>query len=214
MFHPLEPLPDQEDATPAYDDTFLKEVRVLGALQHPRVVRLLGACLQPPMLAIVQDLAAGSLWELLHGSGRQRLGLGRICQIAMDVADAMAYLHPHVVHRDLKSHNVLLDKDGRALVRGRVCCAWKRLYLCIRLPVHPQICDFGIARLKDRTYLSTTTGGPGGGAGTPAYMAPECFEAEGRISHAVDVYAFGMLLWEMLTGRVPWAELGSPMKVL
>ncbi len=74
-----------------------------------------------------------------------------------------------------------------------------------------QVCDFGIARIKQHTFLATTTGGPGA-AGTPAYMAPECF-AEERISHAVDVYAFGMLLWEMLTGRVPWAELGSPMKV-
>ncbi len=94
----------------------MKEVQVLAALQHPRVVKLLGACLQPPMLALVQDLAVGSLFELLHGSGGRPLELPRLLQVAMDVAEAMAYLHPHVVHRDLKSHNILLDKDGRALV--------------------------------------------------------------------------------------------------
>jgi len=106
--------------------------------------------------------------------------------IAADVAEALAYLHPRVVHRDLKAQNVLLDAAGRA-----------------------KVCDFGIAKFKDRTFVSTVNGQ----AGTPAYMAPELFDG-GQVTEKVDVYSFGILLWEMLTGRVPWSDVPSPMQVI
>lgn len=128
----------------------------------------------------------GSLWDLLHG-GAGALPMARLLQVAVDVAEAMAYLHPKVVHRDLKPHNVLLDGEGRA-----------------------KVCDFGIARLRDCTSLSTTTGGP---AGTPAYMAPEVFQSGEGAGPPVDVYAFGVLLWEMATRKQPWETL-SPVEII
>lgn len=158
---------------------------MLSTLQHPRVVRLLGACMRPPLFALVQELAAGSLSDLLRGR-TDPLPMEQLVQIATDVAEAMVYLHPKVVHRDLKPHNVLLDADGRAMV-----------------------CDFGIARLHDCTSLSTTTGGA---AGTPCYMAPEMFSQE-RVGPAVDVFAFGIMLWQMATCQEPWSELNSPVEV-
>jgi serine/threonine protein kinase len=71
------------------------------------------------------------------------------------------------------------------------------------------VCDFGIARFKDRTFISTKNGV----AGTPSYMAPEMFEG-GPVTELVDVYSFGVLMWECLTGKVPWGQLVSPMQVI
>jgi len=102
-------------------------------------------------------------------------------QIAVDVAAAMAYLHedqsPSVVHRDLKSHNLLIDRRGVV-----------------------KLCDFGLVRTK--TSL----------AGTPAYMAPELFNSDGAgggggggYNKSVDVYAFGVLLWEIFAQEIPFS---------
>ena len=114
VFHAAAPV--LPDATPVIDDSFAQEVRVLSALRHPRVVRLLGACVRPPLLAIVQQLAVGgSLWALLRRVGP--LPHVQLLDIAIDVAEAMDYLAAmRIIHRDLKPHNVLLDSKGRAMV--------------------------------------------------------------------------------------------------
>ncbi|CAL5219257.1 g1053 [Coccomyxa viridis] len=175
-------------------ESFRQEVQVLSGLQHERIICLLGACLAPPHICIVEELAnAGSLFNHLHGAkpGPTRgMPYAQLLQVALDVADALRYLHhhsyPQILHRDLKSSNVLLSGNGRA-----------------------KVCDFGIAKFKDRTFVSTKHAS----AGTPAYMAPEMFEGK-RISEKIDVFSFGILLWEMLTGQLPWGELSSPMQVI
>merc|ERR1719262_311547 len=170
-------------------DTFKKEIFLLSRLKHPGIVNFLGASLQPPNVCIVQELAeGGSLYSLLHGSGSENNPMKylEVLQYGLDIADAMAYLHPTVVHRDLKSQNVLLDGNKRA-----------------------KVCDFGIAKFKDKTLLTTVNSQ----AGTPAYMAPELFSA-GEISEKVDVFSYGVLLWECFTGCVPWDELTTPMQVI
>merc|ERR1719245_815911 len=83
-----------------------------------------------------------------------------LLQYGLDIADAMAYLHPTVVHRDLKSQNVLLDSNTRA-----------------------KVCDFGIAKFKNKTFLTTVNSQ----AGTPAYMAPELFSA-GDVSESATCF--------------------------
>jgi len=170
-------------------NNFKKEIDVLSSLKHPCIINFLAASLTPPDVCIIQELAEkGSLYTLLHGSGTEHkpLRYGDILQYGIDIADAMAYLHPTVVHRDLKSQNVLLDSNGRA-----------------------KVCDFGIAKFKDKTFLTTVNSH----AGTPSYMAPELFSA-GDVSEKCDVFSYGVLLWECFTGCVPWDELSTPMQVI
>lgn len=173
-------------------DSFRQEIEVLSRLRHPNIIAFLAACTIPPDICIIEELAeGGSLHSRLHGpvGSAQRcrpLPLMDILQIGIDIAEAMVYLHPNIVHRDLKSQNVLLDSDGRA-----------------------KVCDFGIAKFKDRTFLSTANGQ----AGTPAYMAPELFE-HASATEKVDVYSFAILMWECLTGKIPWGHVPSPMQII
>lgn len=173
--------------------SFRQESALLSSLRHPHIIALLAACTIPPNICIVEELAeGGSLYDKLHGTSENRrrrpLPYGEIIRLALEISDAMAYLHleAKIVHRDLKPQNVLLDASGRA-----------------------KVCDFGIAKFKDRTFLSTINGQ----AGTPAYMAPELFDG-GSISEKVDVFSFGVLLWEMLTGEIPWSTVPSPMQII
>ncbi|KAL4443548.1 hypothetical protein ABPG75_011285 [Micractinium tetrahymenae] len=172
-------------------ESFRQEARVLAGLRHPHIVCLLAACTVPPNICIVEELAeGGSLHARLHGTPgvrrRRPLPYGEILRVAADVAEAMCYLHPRIVHRDLKAQNVLLDAHGRA-----------------------KVCDFGIAKFKDRTFVSTANGQ----AGTPAYMAPELFDGK-PVTEKVDVFSFAVLCHEMLTGEVPWRHLAGPMQVI
>ena len=173
-------------------DSFRQEIAVLSGLRHPNIIAFLAACTIPPDICIIEELAeGGSLHTRLHGpsgsSDRCRpLPLDEVIQVGIDVAQAMVYLHPNIVHRDLKSQNVLLDADGRA-----------------------KVCDFGIAKFKDRTFVSTVNGQ----AGTPAYMAPELFDGA-NATEKVDVYSYAILLWECMTGRVPWGHIPSPMQII
>jgi len=166
---------------------FAGEVAVLARLSHRNIVRLLGACLTPPNACMIEELVeGGSLHAFLHGPTGRRCTHAELLGLADDIALAMVYLHPTVVHRDLKPQNVLLDRDFRA-----------------------KVCDFGIAKVKQHTLLSTLSVG----AGTPAYMAPELFSG-GGVGERVDVWSFGTLLWEMHTGKQPWRHLTTPVQVI
>ncbi|KHN48191.1 Serine/threonine-protein kinase CTR1 [Glycine soja] len=170
---------------------FLREVAIMKRLRHPNIVLFMGAVTQPPNLSIVTEyLSRGSLYRLLHRSGakevldeRRRLGM------AYDVAKGMNYLHkrnPPIVHRDLKSPNLLVDKKYTV-----------------------KVCDFGLSRLKANTFLSSKSA-----AGTPEWMAPEvlCDEPSNEKS---DVYSFGVILWELATLQQPqpWVNL-NPAQVV
>ena len=167
-----------------------QEVAAMAGLEHPRVVRLLACCLEPPNVCLVQELAEnGSLHSLLHqpaGGSKPELDYPTLLRIAIDIADGMSYLHPGIVHRDLKPQNILLGRNFRA-----------------------QVCDFGIAKFKERTFLTTLKAQ----AGTPAYMAPEMFEGSCEISEKCDVYSFAVILWEMAAAEVPW-DGATPMQVI
>lgn len=107
--------------------------------------------------------------------------------MALDVAKGMNYLHtshPTIVHRDLKSPNLLVDKNWVV-----------------------KVCDFGLSRLKHHTFLSSKST-----AGTPEWMAPEVLRNEPS-NEKCDVYSFGVILWELATLRIPWSGM-NPMQVV
>ncbi|GLC42029.1 hypothetical protein PLESTM_001278300 [Pleodorina starrii] len=154
-------------------ESLRKEVEVLSRCRHPNIVRLLGGSLSPP-------LETCSWPEGAEGpSGRREVPLEQVLRIGRDVALGLAYLHPTVVHRDLKPGNVLLDEQGNA-----------------------KLSDFGLARLTATTLRNTTTE-----VGSVPYMAPECFGATSHgVSHRTDIFALGVLLWEMLARARPWSR--------
>ncbi|MGW7818981.1 serine/threonine-protein kinase [Streptomyces puniciscabiei] len=159
---------------------FLRERSVLLRLTHPNIVRVRDLVVEGDLLALVMDLVDG---PDLHRYLRENGPLTPVAAALMtaQIADALAASHADgVVHRDLKPANVLLaQQDGR---------------------MHPMLTDFGIARLADSPGLTRTQEF----VGTPAYVAPESAEGRPQTS-AVDVYGAGILLYELVTGRPPFA---------
>ncbi|KND38865.1 serine/threonine-protein kinase [Streptomyces acidiscabies] len=167
---------------------FLRERSVLLRLTHPNIVRVRDLVVEGDLLALVMDLVEGpDLHRYLRENGPFSPVAAAL--LTAQVADALAASHADgVVHRDLKPANVLLRQyDGQ---------------------MHPLLTDFGIARLADSPGLTRTSEF----VGTPAYVAPESAEGRPQTS-AVDIYGAGILLYELVTGRPPFAG-GSALEVL
>ncbi|KAK6915472.1 hypothetical protein RJ641_020589 [Dillenia turbinata] len=166
---------------------FKREVRIMSGLRHPNVVAFMGAVTRPPNLSIITEyLPRGSLFRILHRTHFQ-IDEKRRIKMALDVAKGMNCLHasnPTIVHRDLKSPNLLVDKNWNVKVG-----------------------DFGLSRLKHNTFLSSKST-----AGTPEWMAPEVLRNEPS-NEKCDVYSFGVILWELATLRLPWSGM-NPMQVV
>ncbi|MEU9364091.1 serine/threonine-protein kinase [Streptomyces avermitilis] len=167
---------------------FLRERSVLLRLTHPNIVRVRDLVVEGDLLALVMDLVDGpDLHRYLRENGPFTPVAAAL--LTAQVADALAASHADgVVHRDLKPANVLLKQDGGQM--------------------HPMLTDFGIARLADSPGLTRTHEF----VGTPAYVAPESAEGRPQTS-AVDIYGAGILLYELITGRPPFAG-GSALEVL
>ncbi|MEV5295008.1 serine/threonine-protein kinase [Streptomyces sp. NPDC053741] len=167
---------------------FLRERSVLLRLTHANIVRTRDLVVEGDLLALVMDLVDG---PDLHRYLRENGPLTPVAAalLTAQIADALAASHADgVVHRDLKPANVLLDeRDGE---------------------MHPMLTDFGIARLADSPGLTRTHEF----VGTPAYVAPESAEGRPQTS-AVDIYGAGILLYELVTGRPPFAG-GTALEVL
>ncbi|MCL7047330.1 hypothetical protein MKW94_017413 [Papaver nudicaule] len=160
--------------------TFKQEVLLMKRLRHPNVLLFMGAVTSPQHLCIVTEfLPRGSLFNLLRRKP-PALGWKRRVLMALDIARSMNYLHcynPPIVHRDLKSSNLLVDNNWNLKVG-----------------------DFGLSRLKHATFLTTKNAN-----GTPQWMAPEVIRNE-PADEKSDVYSFGVVLWELVTGRIPWDD--------
>ncbi|MFF9867772.1 serine/threonine-protein kinase [Streptomyces sp. NPDC013953] len=167
---------------------FLRERSVLLRLTHPNIVRTRDLVVEGDLLALVMDLVEG---PDLHRYIRENGPLTPVAAalLTAQIADALAASHADgIVHRDLKPANVLVaEQDGR---------------------MHPMLTDFGIARLADSPGLTRTHEF----VGTPAYVAPESAEGRPQTS-AVDIYGAGILLYEIVTGRPPFAG-GTALEVL
>ncbi|XP_024017114.1 serine/threonine-protein kinase CTR1 [Morus notabilis] len=168
---------------------FLREVAIMKRVRHPNVVLFMGAVTKRPHLSIVTEyLPRGSLYRLIHrpASG-EIMDQRRRLRMALDVAKGINYLHclsPPIVHWDLKSPNLLVDKNWTV-----------------------KVCDFGLSRFKANTFISSKSV-----AGTPEWMAPEFLRGEPS-NEKSDVYSFGVILWELVTMQQPWSGL-SPAQVV
>ncbi|KAL4420504.1 hypothetical protein ABPG75_010160 [Micractinium tetrahymenae] len=173
--------PDQPSGESMYA-ALLREIELASKFSSDRLVKVYGACTadREHVCLIMELLEGGNLFQRIYDRNKRRMSYLEILQLAHDVAAALAYLHPSVVHRDLKPQNILLDSHGRA-----------------------KLADFGISRVKDPTksYLSQVTNDNG----TPNYMAPEQFNGS-RVDEKVDVYALGVILNECYTRRQPWRD--------
>ncbi|XP_010543190.1 PREDICTED: lectin-domain containing receptor kinase VI.3-like [Tarenaya hassleriana] len=162
---------------------FVAEIESLGKLRHKNLVNLQGWCKHKTDLLLIYDyIPNGSLDSLLYKKPRENgvvLKWDARFRIAKGIASGLLYLHEEweqvVVHRDVKSSNVLIDSE-----------------------MNPRLGDFGLARLYERGTLSHTTNV----VGTIGYIAPE-LARNGRASTASDVFAFGVLLLEIVCGRKP-----------
>uniref|UniRef100_J3NE67 non-specific serine/threonine protein kinase n=2 Tax=Oryza brachyantha TaxID=4533 RepID=J3NE67_ORYBR len=163
--------------------TFRQEVSLMKKLRHPNILLFMGAVTSPQRLCIVTEfLPRGSLFRLLQRNNT-KLDLRRRVHMALDIARGMNYLHhssPPIIHRDLKSSNLLVDKNWTV-----------------------KVADFGLSRLKRETFLTTKTG-----KGTPQWMAPEVLRNEPSDEKS-DVYSYGVILWELVTQKIPWENLNS-----
>ena len=157
--------------------SFVREVVILAMCHDLFLLPFLGFTFSPPFLIVTEFIAKGSLYDALqHKPGAPQLSPSHKTLIAIGIARGMMVLHRQkIIHRDLKSLNILLDDR----------------YL-------PKICDFGISRFIGDKEVELTRE-----VGTPHWMAPEMFESN-HYSEKIDVYAYAMLLYEMLTESVPF----------
>uniref|UniRef100_A0A7N0TS44 non-specific serine/threonine protein kinase n=1 Tax=Kalanchoe fedtschenkoi TaxID=63787 RepID=A0A7N0TS44_KALFE len=161
---------------------FLTEMETLGKVKHPNLVSLLGYCsVTDEKLLVYEYMAKGSLDLWLRGKNRARevLDWTRRLKIATGAARGLAFLHhgfiPHIIHRDIKASNILLDED-----------------------FEPKVADFGLARLVSacETHVSTDV------AGTFGYIPPE-YGQSWKSTTRGDVYSLGVIMLEPVTGKEP-----------
>ena len=169
--------------TEALMEEFNNEIEKLFILRHPYIVQLYGITdrEKSQKLAVITELAPkGSLFDYLHKNPKTKnnLSLDFKNKITKQLIYTMAYIHSRgYVHRDLKTQNILLDKN-----------------------LDMKMCDFGLTKLK-----SELNSGSGQFAGTPCYMAPELFDRK-FYDDKVDVFAFGTVIWEIYTQKIPYAN--------
>jgi eukaryotic-like serine/threonine-protein kinase len=156
---------------------FARELEILKALKHPNIVRCFGGGRQGSEIYLVMELVAGgSIAGLVRRRGR--LPWETTIDYALQVCDGLAYAHEWgIIHRDLKSANLLLTEKGQV-----------------------KIADFGIARVQYGKKLTAARHT----LGTMAYIAPEQIKGEPPVSHRTDLYTLGCVMFEMLTGKLPF----------
>ncbi|KAI8469236.1 MAG: kinase-like domain-containing protein [Monoraphidium minutum] len=156
---------------------FLQEVAIMRKVRHKNVVQFIGACTRKPNLCIVFEYMS-------HGSvydwvrREGPLKLAQVLKVGVEVSRGMDYLHQRkIIHRDLKAANLLLDDNGTV-----------------------KIADFGVARIIESSGHMTAE------TGTYRWMAPEVIEHK-PYDEKADVFSFGVVLWELLTSKVPYSDM-------
>lgn len=172
-------------------ERFRREIQLAAQLQHPHIVPLYAAGEFGDLLYYTMPFIEGeSLKHALHGERPQRFTPREVVRILHDVVDALAYAHERgVIHRDIKPGNVL------------------------RSGSHAVVTDFGVAKAISASMPSVGMTASGMVIGTPAYMAPEQLAGDPAADQRVDIYAVGLLAYELLTGSAPF-DCPSPAETM
>ncbi|XP_030528261.1 leucine-rich repeat receptor-like serine/threonine-protein kinase BAM1 [Rhodamnia argentea] len=176
----------------SHDHGFNAEIQTLGKIRHRHIVRLLGFCSNHETnLLVYEYMPNGSLGEVLHGKKGGHLIWSLRYKIALEAAKGLCYLHhdcsPLIVHRDVKSNNILLDSDFEA-----------------------HVADFGLAKFLQDSGTSECMSAI---AGSYGYIAPE-YAYTLKVDEKSDVYSFGVVLLELVAGRKPVGEFGDGVDIV
>ncbi|CAL0302406.1 unnamed protein product [Lupinus luteus] len=160
---------------------FLSELGIIAHIDHPNIAKLIGCGGEGEMLLVFQLSPMGSLGSLLHGPNKNILDWSKRYKIALGIAEGLVYLHEEcdrrIIHRDIKCENILLTND-----------------------FEPQICDFGLAKWLPEQSPHLSPHDISKFEGTFGYFAPE-YILQGIVNEKTDVYSYGVLLLEIITGR-------------
>ncbi|KAI3439563.1 Protein kinase domain-containing protein [Psidium guajava] len=170
---------EDEDLASLLEKQFASEVASLLQLRHPNIITFVAACKKPPVFCIITEyMPGGSLRKYLHHQEPHSVSLNLVLKLALEIARGMKYLHSQgILHRDLKSENLLLGDD-----------------------MSVKVADFGIS--CSESQLGSTKGF----TGTYRWMAPEMIK-EKHHTKKVDVYSFGIVMWELLTALTPFEDM-------
>ena len=171
---------------PAFGERFTREARTLAKLDHPNVVRVYDFGNREGLYYLIMEWVDGvNLRQMIEVGGLEpREALAMVPHIC----EGLQYAHDQgVVHRDIKPENILVDRSGRI-----------------------KIADFGLAKLSDAKGQPLTQ--PRQVMGTPNYMAPEQIEHPGQVDHRADIFALGVVFYELLTGELPLGRFPLPSK--
>ena len=185
-FVALKVLPADADGEANFTERFNREARALARLSHPNIVAVHEFGQAGGLHYFLMEFVDGANLRQLEQAGR--LSPREALQIIPQICDALQYAHDEgVVHRDIKPENVLVDRKGRV-----------------------KIADFGLAKILGHDPETARLTVEGQVMGTPHYMAPEQVERPLAVDHRADIYALGVVFYEMLTGDLPLGKFAPP----
>lgn len=186
------------DIGPAFAERFAREARALAMLNHPGIVTIYDFGRADGLYFFLMEFIDGvNLRQLMAGG---RVSPREALAIVPEICDALQYAHDQgIVHRDIKPENILMDRRGRV-----------------------KVADFGLAKIVEEAASEGAAEGAvpgqpdlteaGKTVGTPQYMSPEQISAPGEVDHRADIYALGVVFYQMLTGELPGKKLEPPSK--
>ena len=175
-----------DNISPEAAEEFIKEAKIMAELRSPNIVQFYGYCVSPHYCIVMEYMPEGSLFHLLRSN--KPLGWPTQFNIAIDIAKGLSYLHHEkILHRDIKSLNVLLGENYKA-----------------------KLTDFGLSKVKTETrFHSMATKNKKESVGTLGWMAPELFARKPVFTQKSDIYSLAMTFWELASKKIPFEDAAS-----